>query len=44
MNYGTLFRNLGIAYWNQRKDAEKARTVFEKAIQLAPDEMRILFE
>lgn len=44
MNYGTLFRNLGIAYWNQREDALKAPTAFEKAIQLSPGDMRILFE
>ncbi len=44
MKYGTLFRNLGIAYWNKQKDAEKARTAFEKAVQLSPDDMRILFE
>jgi tetratricopeptide (TPR) repeat protein len=44
MEYGTLFRNLGIAYWNQREDAEKARAAFEKAIRFSPDDMRILFE
>ncbi|MGF1583819.1 MAG: DUF5107 domain-containing protein [Bacteroidales bacterium] len=44
MKYGTLFRNLGIAYWNQQEYAKKARNAFEIAIQLAPNDMRILFE
>ncbi len=44
MQYGTLFRNLGIAYWNQREDAEKAQAAFKKALALAPGDMRILFE
>ena len=44
MQYGTLYRNLGIAYWNTEQDGEKARKVFEKAITLSPDDMRILFE
>lgn len=44
MQYGTLFRNLGIAYWTQREDAEKARAAFKKALALAPGDMRILFE
>ena len=44
MLYGTLYRNLGIAYWNHSKDIRKAREAFEKAIELSPDDMRILFE
>lgn len=44
MQYGTLFRNLGIAYWNKNKDEEKARIAFKKAIHFSPDDMRILFE
>ncbi|EON75331.1 Uncharacterized protein YphG, TPR-domain containing [Lunatimonas lonarensis] len=44
MAYGTLFRNLGIAYWNQRNDGVKARSAFEMAIHLAPTDVRILFE
>lgn len=44
MAYGTLFRNLGIAYWNQREDAEKAQAAFKKALAHAPGDMRILFE
>ncbi len=44
MQYGTLYRNLGIAYWNNEQDGEKARKAFEKAISFSPDDMRILFE
>ncbi|WP_221932452.1 DUF5107 domain-containing protein [Carboxylicivirga sp. M1479] len=42
--YGTLYRNLGIAYWNTFEEGEKARTAFMKAIELAPDDMRIRYE
>lgn len=42
--YGTLFRNLGIAYWNTCKDGEKARNAFLKAVELAPEDMRIRYE
>jgi tetratricopeptide (TPR) repeat protein len=42
--YGTLYRNLGIAYWNTFQDGEKARKAFEKAIELSPDDMRIRYE
>jgi len=43
-NYGTLYRNLGIAYWNTFEDGEKARQAFLKAIELAPEDMRIRYE
>lgn len=42
--YGTLYRNIGIAYWNTFEDGEKARKAFLKAIELAPDDMRIRYE
>lgn len=42
--YGTLYRNLGIAYWNTFEDGEKARKAFLKAIEFAPDDMRIRYE
>jgi tetratricopeptide (TPR) repeat protein len=42
--YGTLYRNLGIAYWNTLQDGEKARNVFLKAVEFAPDDMRIHYE
>ncbi len=43
-NYGTLFRNLGIAIWNTFADGERARNVFLKAIELVPNDMRIRYE
>jgi tetratricopeptide (TPR) repeat protein len=42
--YGTLYRNLGIAYWNTFHDGEKARNVFLKAVEFATDDMRIHYE
>ena len=42
--YGTLYRNLGIAYWNTLEDSKKARKAFLKAIELSPDDMRIRYE
>ncbi|NMH86852.1 DUF5107 domain-containing protein [Flavivirga algicola] len=44
MKYGTLYRNLGIAYWNTKQGGEKAREAFKKAIEFSPEDMRILFE
>jgi tetratricopeptide (TPR) repeat protein len=44
MNYATLYRNLGIIYWNSKQDGAKARAYFEQAIVLSPEDMRILFE
>jgi len=43
-DYATLYRNLGIAYWNANEEGEKARSCFKEAIKLAPDDMRIQFE
>ncbi|TXG39540.1 DUF5107 domain-containing protein [Seonamhaeicola maritimus] len=40
----TLYRNLGIAYWNSIHDGERAREAFVKAIELAPSDMRIQYE
>jgi tetratricopeptide (TPR) repeat protein len=42
--YATLYRNLGIAYWNANQDGERAIYSYEKAIEQAPDDMRIQFE
>ncbi len=43
-SYGTLYRNLGIAYWNTFEDGEKARQAFFKAVELSPNDMRIRYE
>jgi tetratricopeptide (TPR) repeat protein len=40
----TIFRNLGIAYWNKRQDADGARRRYDQALELAPDDARIFFE
>jgi tetratricopeptide (TPR) repeat protein len=42
--YGTLYRNLGIAYWNTKGDGEKAREAFKKAVDLSTEDMRIQYE
>jgi len=42
--YGTLYRNLGIAYWNKRGDGKKARQSFIKAIEFSPNDIRIRYE
>jgi tetratricopeptide (TPR) repeat protein len=38
------WRNLGIGYFNVRHDPGAARDAFERALQSAPDDARILFE
>ncbi len=43
-SYGTLYRNLGIAYWNKRGYGENARQSFIKAIELSPNDVRIRYE
>jgi tetratricopeptide (TPR) repeat protein len=40
----TVWRNLGIAYYNVRHDVQKARRAFEQARALAPEDARILYE
>lgn len=43
-NNATVFRNLGLAYWNQRGDIAKARSCYDKAMQIAPHDARIFYE
>jgi tetratricopeptide (TPR) repeat protein len=42
--YAQAWRNLGIAYFNARGDAESAQEAFCKAAQAAPEDARILYE
>ncbi|HWL88165.1 MAG TPA: DUF5107 domain-containing protein, partial [Polyangiaceae bacterium] len=42
--FATVFRNLGIAYWNTRRDRARAREMYTKAFALDPADARILFE
>lgn len=39
-----IYRNLGIAYWNHMQDGEKASTSYQRALELAPDDARIISE
>ena len=40
----TAWRNLGIAYWNVRRDGHAARNAYLTAMQHAPDDARIFTE
>jgi tetratricopeptide (TPR) repeat protein len=42
--FATVYRNLGLAYFNKRGDASKALTCFEKAFALNPQDARVFFE
>lgn len=43
-DFGTVWRNLGIGYFNVRNKPAKARAAFDLAFRLNPDEPRILYE
>jgi tetratricopeptide (TPR) repeat protein len=43
-SFPTVFRNLGIAYYNKRNDAEKALDFYEKSFRLNPSDARVLME
>lgn len=43
-NFPTTHRNLGLAYFNKRQDAENAHISYERAFALNPDDARVLFE
>lgn len=43
-DYPTVWRNLGLAYYNKRGDSKAALACFEKAFQLDPTDARVLFE
>lgn len=42
--FPTALRNLGIAYFNKRREPGKALLCFEKAFELAPSDARVLME
>jgi tetratricopeptide (TPR) repeat protein len=42
--YAQAWRNLGIAYFNVRGDAERAQTAFNHAVNIAPEDARLLYE
>ncbi|MFN8497107.1 MAG: DUF5107 domain-containing protein [Anaerolineae bacterium] len=43
-SFPTTHRNLGLAYFNKRRDAEGAKAAYERAFALNPDDARVLFE
>lgn len=43
-SFPTVYRNLGLAYYNKRHDPEAARTAYERAFALNPADARVLFE
>ena len=40
----TVYRNLGIAYWNTQRKGEAARKAYETAIELDASDARLVFE
>ncbi len=40
----TVYRNLGIAYWNVGRQSEKARSAYLRALELDPADARFVFE
>jgi tetratricopeptide (TPR) repeat protein len=43
-SFPTVFRNLGIAYYNKRFEVEKALAAFERAFELDPADARVMME
>jgi tetratricopeptide (TPR) repeat protein len=43
-SFSIPWRNLGMAYFNVRKDAQRALTAYEKAFALNPGDARLLYE
>ncbi len=43
-SFPTVFRNLGIAYWNVRCDGKAARAAYERALVLDGRDARLVFE
>lgn len=42
--YATVYRNLGIGYWNIHRDAEAALKAYASAVTLNPNDPRLCFE
>lgn len=40
----TVFRNLGIAYWNSGRMSDKARSAYLRALELDPMDARLVYE
>jgi tetratricopeptide (TPR) repeat protein len=44
LSFATVWRNLGIAYFNVQKDQGKAIEAFDRALEINPQDGRILYE
>ncbi|MBC7369866.1 MAG: DUF5107 domain-containing protein [Undibacterium sp.] len=42
--FATVHRNLGIAYWNVRRDGPRARAAYERALALDLTDARVVYE
>jgi len=42
--FATVYRNLGLGYFNKRGDPQKALSCLEKALELSPSDARVFFE
>jgi tetratricopeptide (TPR) repeat protein len=42
--FSIVWRNLGIGYYNVRKQSSKARTAYDRAFRVNPDDARLLYE
>ena len=42
--HARLYRNLGLAYWNQERASDKARQAYGRAVELAPTDARLAYE
>lgn len=43
-SFSTVYRNLGIGVWNERRDGEAARNHYLKALELDPSDARLVSE
>lgn len=43
-SFATVHRNLGIAYWNVRRNGAAARKAYRRALRSDPDDVRIFYE
>jgi tetratricopeptide (TPR) repeat protein len=43
-DFATVYRNLGIATWNILNNGEAARSCYQRALQLGPDDARLVSE
>src|SRR5580704_12461669 len=42
--FAPLHRDLGLAYWNQNRDSNRARQAYERAVEITPSDGRIAYE